>query len=173
MKLNNKTKPATALTHEGVTVKKASAYSELRRTIMSCLLWEDSFYESGVSIAERITNLVRANTPKDVVDVAIEARSKMNLRHVPLLLMRELVRVPGCSLHVEQGLAEVIQRPDELSEFLAIYWKDKPDAPIAACVKRGLAKAFTKFAQKKTVNRVLLRQFVERIAGQKIGRAHV
>lgn len=30
---------------------------------------------------------------------------------------------------------------------------------------RQMAKAFSKFAQKKTVNRVLLRQFVERIAG--------
>jgi hypothetical protein len=31
---------------------------------------------------------------------------------------------------------------------------------------RQMAKAFSKFAQKKTVNRVLLRQFVDRIAGQ-------
>jgi hypothetical protein len=29
-----------------------------------------------------------------------------------------------------------------------------------------MAKAFSKFAQKKTVNRVLLRQFIERVAGQ-------
>ena len=31
---------------------------------------------------------------------------------------------------------------------------------------RQMAKAFSKFAQKKTVNRVLLRQFVDRVAGQ-------
>jgi hypothetical protein len=31
---------------------------------------------------------------------------------------------------------------------------------------RKMASAFSKFAQKKTVNRVLLRQFVERIASQ-------
>jgi hypothetical protein len=31
---------------------------------------------------------------------------------------------------------------------------------------KQMAKAFSKFAQKKTVNRVLLRQFVDRIAGQ-------
>ena len=30
---------------------------------------------------------------------------------------------------------------------------------------KKMVSAFTKFAQKKTVNRVLLRQFVERIAG--------
>ena len=30
---------------------------------------------------------------------------------------------------------------------------------------KAMAKAFSKFAAKKTVNRVLLRQFVERIAG--------
>jgi hypothetical protein len=31
---------------------------------------------------------------------------------------------------------------------------------------KQMAKAFSKFAQKKTVNRVLLRQFIERVAGQ-------
>jgi hypothetical protein len=43
-----------------------------------------------------------------------------------------------------QDLADVIQRPDELSQFLAIYWKDGK-SPISNQVKRGLAKAFTKF----------------------------
>jgi hypothetical protein len=38
----------------------------------------------------------------------------------------------------------VIQRPDELSEFVSIYWKDKRQ-PLSAQVKKGLAKAFTKF----------------------------
>jgi hypothetical protein len=43
-------------------------------------------------------------------------------------------------------LAEVIQRADELAEFLALYWKDQPKKKtLSAQVKKGLAKAFQKF----------------------------
>jgi hypothetical protein len=38
----------------------------------------------------------------------------------------------------------VIQRADELSEFLALYWKDGKQ-PLSAQVKKGLAAAFVKF----------------------------
>ena len=45
---------------------------------------------------------------------------------------------------VAQTLARVIQRADELSEFMAIYWADGR-APLSGQVKKGLAAAFTKF----------------------------
>jgi hypothetical protein len=38
----------------------------------------------------------------------------------------------------------VIQRADELAEFLALYWKDGRQ-PLSAQVKKGLAQAFGKF----------------------------
>jgi hypothetical protein len=41
-------------------------------------------------------------------------------------------------------LAQVIQRADELAEFVAIYWKDGK-TPLSAQVKKGLALAFEKF----------------------------
>ena len=41
-------------------------------------------------------------------------------------------------------MARVIQRADELAEFVALYWKDGKQ-PLSKQVKKGLAKAFTKF----------------------------
>jgi 60 kDa SS-A/Ro ribonucleoprotein len=42
----------------------------------------------------------------------------------------------------------VIQRADELAEFLALYWKDQPKKKtLSAQVKKGLARAFQKFSQ--------------------------
>ncbi len=38
----------------------------------------------------------------------------------------------------------VIQRADELAEFVAIYWADGR-APLSGQVKKGLAAAFTRF----------------------------
>jgi hypothetical protein len=45
---------------------------------------------------------------------------------------------------VGETLARVVQRADELTEFLAIYWKDGR-VPLSGQVKKGLAAAFGKF----------------------------
>lgn len=113
---------------------------------MACMLWEDSFYEDGKAIADRIAELVHKLTGDQVAQVAIEARTKMKLRHVPLLMARELARHPsiGERRFVGDLLESIIQRPDELTEFLAIYQRENRQS-LGASVKRGLAKAFTKF----------------------------
>src|SRR5579863_2754042 len=78
-----------------------------------------------------------------------EAREEMQLRHVPLFLTRELARRKGAGPLVAETLEHVIQRADELGEFVALYLKARQAGgrkePLSAGVKRGLAAAFTKF----------------------------
>jgi len=131
-------------THEGAVAQRVDARRELRRTVMTCLLWEDSFYEKGNEIASRMAGLVTRNKAEDVAALAREARDAMQLRHVPLFLTRELARRKGAGRLTAETLEHVIQRADELSEFVALYWKARKE-PLSAGVKRGLAKAFTKF----------------------------
>lgn len=135
-------------THEGAIASTISPIDQLRRTVLCCLLWENNFYEDGESVAERIVRLVadRRCNEDDIADLAVEAREKMKLRHVPLLLVRELARRPNLtgSQVVGKTLVRVIQRPDEITEFLAIYWKDGRQA-LSKQVKKGLARAFRKF----------------------------
>ena len=131
-------------THEGAVAQHVSPKAELRRTVLTCLLWEDTFYEKGNDIAKRIAELVAESKPNDVAALAREARDKMQLRHVPLFLTRELARRKGAGPLVAETLDAVVQRADELGEFVALYWKPKKQ-PLSAGVKRGLARAFTKF----------------------------
>ena len=131
-------------THEGAVAQRVDAKTELRRTVLTCLLWEDTFYEKGSDIAKRIAELVAQSTPADVAALAREARDKMQLRHAPLFLTRELARHKGAGPLVAETLEHVIQRADELGEFVALYWKELKQ-PLSAGVKRGLAQAFTKF----------------------------
>lgn len=140
MKLNVTQKQYT---HEGAPASHLSPIHQLRRTVSACLLWEDNFYEDGVAVAERLQSLVAQCKPEDVAALAIEARDKQHLRHVPLLLVRALAQKAPGKL-VADTLYHIIQRADELSEFLAIYWKERKQ-PLAKGVKRGLARAFTKF----------------------------
>ncbi len=143
-KLFTKGGKSKARTHEGAVAQRVSPYAELRRTVTTCLLWEDAFYEKGSKIAERIARLVKENEPRAVATMAVEAREAMQLRHVPLFLVRELARRKGTGALVADTLERVIQRADELAEFVALYWKERKQ-PLSAGAKRGLARAFRKF----------------------------
>src|SRR5262249_44532414 len=131
-------------THEGAPARKISTELQLRRSILACLLWECQFYEDGVEIAGRIAELVPKVAAEKVAALTVEAPEQMKLRHVPLLLVREMARHKTHRALVSETLARVIQRADELAEFVAIYWKDGK-VPLSGQVKKGLAAAFPKF----------------------------
>jgi 60 kDa SS-A/Ro ribonucleoprotein len=133
-----------ARTHEGAPARNISTELQLRRSVLACLLWENQFYEDGVEIAGRIAELVPKVAAEKVAALAVEGREKMKLRHAPLLLVREMARHASHRGLVGETLARVIQRADELAEFVAIYWKDGR-VPLSAQVKKGLAAAFPKF----------------------------
>src|SRR5260370_908191 len=111
-------------THEGAPARHISAEQELRRSVLACMLWEDQFYEDGVAITGRIRELVPKVAAEKVAALAVEAREKMKLRHAPLLLVREMARLSTHRQFVAETLLRVIQRADELSEFVALYWSE-------------------------------------------------
>jgi 60 kDa SS-A/Ro ribonucleoprotein len=131
-------------THEDAPARTISMELQLRRSVLACLLWEEQFYEDGVEIAGRIAELVPKVAAEKAAAIAVEAREKMKLRHAPLLLVREMARHATHRGLVAETLARVIQRADELAEFVAIYWKNGR-VPLSAQVKKGLAAAFPAF----------------------------
>jgi hypothetical protein len=143
MKLNAKA-TNTLTTREGAPAHAINAEQLLRRSVMACLLWESEFYEDGATIAQRIADTVPRVKPATVAAIAIEAREAMKLRHVPLLVVREMARHPSHRSYVAETLTRIIQRADEPAEFLAIYWKDGR-IPIAHSVRTGIQNALYKF----------------------------
>lgn len=132
---------AKAVTPAGTVVRAISVEKQLVRMTLANMLWEDQFYVDGKQSSEIIADLVKKSDAKFVSNLAIMARTQFKLRHVPLLLTRELARTSRLAAHV---LNAVIQRPDEMSEFLSIYWKDGKTS-LSNQVKKGLATAFAKF----------------------------
>ncbi|WP_347244661.1 hypothetical protein [Thermogutta sp.] len=116
----------------------------LRRAVMTCLLGEDIAYQDGTSVMENIRRLVPQVAPETVFQIAVEARRKQKLRRVPLLLAREMARYDTHKHLVADLLPQIILRPDELWEFLALYW-DEGRCPLSAQVKKGLSRAFENF----------------------------
>ena len=141
LKLSHLARPRT---HEGAPAVAVSPELALRRSVLACMLWEDEFYEDGIAIARRIRELVPKVDAVKVAALAVEARTAMKLRHAPLLLVREMARHATHRALVAETMTRVIQRADELAEFVAVYWKDGR-APLSGQVKKGLAASFPKF----------------------------
>jgi len=129
-------------THEGAPAKKINVKQQLRRSLMSCMLWEKSFYESGEDIATRILNLADQCDAKYLAELAVEARTAFKLRHAPLLILVALIKKGGNI--VSKAIEDTINRPDEITELVAIYWKDGK-RPLSKQMKIGLGRAFLKF----------------------------
>lgn len=128
--------------HNGLRVKQTSAETQLVRMTLAHMLWENQFYIDGQESAKVMMTLAGQVDPGFVSNLAKTAREKFKLRHVPLALMRSLAKNGKLQA---QALADVIQRPDEMGEFLSIYRKDNKKEAISNQVKKGLALAFGKF----------------------------
>lgn len=125
----------------GTLVNSISAERQLERVTLAAMLWESQFYVNGQTHADIVRNLVDQVAPEKVAELAKRARTSFKLRHVPLLLLRELARSNRLQA---KTLTEVVQRPDEMSEFLSIYWQEGRTA-VSNQVKKGLAACFNKF----------------------------
>ncbi len=135
-------------THEGAVAARITPYQQLRRSVSSCFLHEKEFYEDGVSIADRIAASAKLCTPVQVAELAVEAREVMNLRHVPLLLLSVLSEMADGTSLVRCTIAQTIQRPDEIGEFLVLHAArvGKPvKKAMTAQIRKGLATSFQKF----------------------------
>jgi 60 kDa SS-A/Ro ribonucleoprotein len=149
-KLNPIKKPETKFSEErlagglGLKSAKQDPVSLLRRSVMACLLWEDNAYEDGQSSVENIKSLIPQVTPLDVATIAIEAREKQKLRHIPLFIAIEMLKYDSHKHLVSYVLSKVITRADQITDVLALYWKEGK-RPLASQLKMGLAYAFNRF----------------------------
>lgn len=131
--------------NEGVRATHINPLAQLERSVMSCLLWENEFYEDGISISKRLVDLCAIVSAEELADAAIRAKEEMRLRHVPLLLARELLRKKEGRQAFSCVADKIFTRPDDIAEFLAIYWKDNPNEPLAKQAKKWIGHAFRKF----------------------------
>lgn len=153
-KLNPSIKPLPKTTNErlaggyGSLAARESNIALLRRATLANLLWEDIAYMDGKSVADEIQRLIPLCAADDVYNVALEARVNQKLRHTPLFIAKEMCKYKEHRLFVSELLPKVITRADMLSDFLALYWKEKK-SPICAQAKKGLAEAFHNFNEYK------------------------
>lgn len=143
MKTNTVEQRPKIFTHGGAVARQTTVINQLRRSVMSCLLWESEYYESGKTIANRITELSDLVDPQSLSEIIIEARTVHGIRHAPLLMLLSLIKrgVP----QVAPTIAATMKRADDMTELVSLYMLANPGKDLSKQMKRGLAKAFTQF----------------------------
>lgn len=136
----------------GNQTRELTAYEKLQRSAINCLLWEDTFYEDGESIADRIKEYMEQVTPEQARSVLKEAKVNNKLRHMPLFL---LVNMAKNGYLTAEDVANTITRVDDMSELLSLYWstdwKDsaghtvKNKHTVPKSIVKGIQKALPKF----------------------------
>jgi 60 kDa SS-A/Ro ribonucleoprotein len=137
----------TEKTHEDAPAARMTPLQALRRSVMSCFLWEREFYEDGNDIATRIGTLVGQCNPEDVARIAIEARTVAYLRHVPLLLLCHLAITSKGTPLMREVTPQVIKRADEITELAALWWKLHPDTHLPHNMEKGLRACWPNFSE--------------------------
>lgn len=125
-------------THEGGKGKKVSYYEQLKRSVMSCMLWESSFYEGGESIADRIKHLCAKVPDEQVKELAVKAKYEMGIRHTPLWMC------VSAGIYEKGFIKKLIRRPDDMLELLSLYWLDGRK-PIPKQMKLAFSEKLNEF----------------------------
>ena len=129
----------------GVYAAKQSAYLQLRRCVLACMLGENIAYASGATVKEEIASLVPQVEPQLVAELAIEVRLEQKIRHAALFLAVEMTKHLAHRKLVGYVLKKIVNRPDEITDFLAMYWADGKK-PIPAQVKKASSEFFSKWS---------------------------
>lgn len=69
-------------THEGGASCHLSALQQLRRSVLTCMLWEDTYYESGKTISQRIEGLIPKVSQEEAMQVMYDAKSRQDIDEV-------------------------------------------------------------------------------------------
>jgi 60 kDa SS-A/Ro ribonucleoprotein len=121
----------TDTNYEGEKSFKISPEMELYTIVCTSALQPTFYVPNTEDQLNTIRSLIKRVDPVFVAQLAVYARSRMNLRTIPLVLTVELAKINKGGL-VRRLTRKVIRRADEITELLAYYVKanDREGIPI-------------------------------------------
>ncbi|MCQ2258875.1 MAG: TROVE domain-containing protein [Bacteroidaceae bacterium] len=138
------------LNHEGSEAFLLTPEIELYSVVVTSSL-SDKFYETAEKQINRMSVLIKKCDHKFVAQLAVYARTEMNLRSIPLFLIVELAKVHSGDNLVSRTIEKVVLRADEIMELLICYqWRNRSEgikklARLSHQVQVGLQHAFNRF----------------------------
>jgi len=152
--------PSITINKEGAKAWELTPEMALYTRVCTTFLVDQFYTPNFNSELDRIRDLIKKVDPMFVAQLAIYARSEMNMRSIPLVLAVELAKIHKGDSLVRRMVYRIIQRADELTEIMAYYVsaniRDGENAKNVAGNKKslyalskqlskGIADAFSKF----------------------------
>ncbi|MBI5512338.1 MAG: TROVE domain-containing protein [Deltaproteobacteria bacterium] len=142
---------------------EADAQRELRKTgAVRSAPPDDKGAKDGTGVTAQARELLetahavaRGPTPRDLLVVALWARTELHLRTTPQVLLAVAAQEPATKGFVRGYTPRVVQRADELRQVFAAYLSlfaggigaNKRGQKLPNALKRGLADAFGRFSE--------------------------
>ncbi len=136
--------------YEGAEAFQLSTEMELYTAVVTSSL-SNKFYETAEEQINRMSALISKCDHTFVAQLAIYARTEMNLRSIPLFIVVELAKIHSGDNLVSRTIEKVVLRADEIMELLICYqWRNKSEgikklARLSHQVQIGLQLAFNRF----------------------------
>lgn len=139
----NKRKVSTPVfTYEGGKASRIGFEEKLQRTVLCCLLNEDTFYEDGESIKDRIKEYMGKVSTEFAIATLNKAKHEYHLRHTPLFMLTVLASQGKLT---KELVYSTVTRVDDITELLAMYLADGKKKTLPKQLQKGLAMSFDKF----------------------------
>lgn len=137
------------LTYEGGKSSKNTNVEDLEHLAYTCMLWEDTFYVDGKTIAEQIYRSVLETPVEKTMEIALKAKFDMKLRSCPLwiivALTAKLVGIKDKQGFNADYIAQFLTRGDDPINLIELYRKYNPKKPLPNIYKKAIAKAVAQF----------------------------
>lgn len=143
-------KSEKTVNYEGGEAFSMASELELYTAVVTSAMSQTN-YEAADGRVERIAQLVGKCDDMFVAQLAVYARTQMNLRNIPLLLVTELARKHNGDDLVARAVDGVVRRADEIMELLTCYqWRNgasgrKKLGHLSRQMQKGLQRAFNRF----------------------------
>lgn len=132
--------------HEGALAFRMDPKTELLIRVLTALIGENKFYETSKQADDELTAAIRQvldTDPEFVLKLAAFARNEMQLRSVPLLLLREYADSDVTLAGSRRYVPMCIRRADEITELIAASLQTRQKLP--QFIKNGLRPCFNRF----------------------------
>lgn len=106
---------------------------------------QDQFYRSADDGIKRLVELVKLVDPIYAAKAAVFARDEFGMRSVSHIVAGELAASVKGQSWTQDFFDKVVIRVDDMTEILSYYTANYGKRPIPNSLKKGLAKAFSRF----------------------------
>lgn len=144
-KFNTKAESTKVINHMGSSAFKEKDEFELASLVLTSFA-ENMYYENFDSQYSRMEDLISKIDSKFAAQLAIYSRDKFHMRsmsHVVASILADK-NLTSNKDWATNFYNKIIMRPDDMSEIMALYWKDNK-RPLPNALKRGFKNAFDKF----------------------------